>query len=481
MRTRNGRRRILIGAAALAVAGVSGTSIATAAELQISEFPVAPASAPSSIIAGPDGNLWFTQLFRPGLVRLTPQGVVTEFTDGITPMPPMSMGGLLDVTAGPDGNVWFTGGERNLVGRVTPAGVVTEFSSGITAGSFTAGITTGPDGNLWFTENRANRLGRITPAGVVTEFPVGPNPQYAPSSGLGDITAGGDGNVWFVAPDGIGRMTPAGVATVFPVTGGTDDVTRGPDGNVWFRVGGAPSGLGAGVGRITPSGAVAVFPVPPTLAGGQGLTSGPDGNLWVLGQAAVGRVSTSGAVTVFTAGIRALSGLRDITAGPDGNLWFTMQYDNRIGRFAPPAADPPPVPPPVPPPPVITATLTAGISRPPTVRRGLRIALTYRVRNPSGVAASRVVVVARLPAGVVLDRRSRLLNRRVPRRALRFSASGRTVTFRPGTLPAGGALALRVNAGVSPVARPGVRILTVTARADGVPPVTATARMRIRR
>ena len=57
------------------------------------------------------------------------------------------------IVAGPDGNLWFTefnGGNR--IGRITTAGVITEFSTGITAGALPYGITAGPDGNLWFTE-----------------------------------------------------------------------------------------------------------------------------------------------------------------------------------------------------------------------------------------------------------------------------------------------------------------------------------------
>ena len=59
----------------------------------------------------------------------------------------------------------------NRIGRITPTGVVTEFSTGISEGSAPQGITAGPDGNLWFTESDASRIGRITPAGVASEFP----------------------------------------------------------------------------------------------------------------------------------------------------------------------------------------------------------------------------------------------------------------------------------------------------------------------
>jgi hypothetical protein len=63
--------------------------------------------------------------------------------------------------AGPDGNLWFTEQVGNRIGRITPAGVITEFSVGLTANSRPFGITAGPDGNLWFSEFAGNQIGRI--------------------------------------------------------------------------------------------------------------------------------------------------------------------------------------------------------------------------------------------------------------------------------------------------------------------------------
>ena len=97
-----------------------------------------------------------------------PLGQITEFSAGIT-----TGSGPVGITAGPDGNLWFTEIGGNRIGRITPTGTVTEFSSGITAGSEPLGITAGPDGNLWFTEIGGNRIGRITPTGTVTEFSTG--------------------------------------------------------------------------------------------------------------------------------------------------------------------------------------------------------------------------------------------------------------------------------------------------------------------
>ena len=324
----------------LVVAGCGGRAQATPTAA-ITEFPAG--QSPTHIAAGPDGNLWFAELFRNDIGRLTPAGAVDIFSEGITPMPPYSMGGLLDVAGGPDGNVWFTEGLRDKVGRITPSGVVTEFSEGITPGSLTSGITSGPDGNVWFTENSVSRIGRITPSGVVTEFADG----ITPGSGLGEITAGPDGNLWFTeSGNRIGRITPAGVVTEFPLgidMGSPGGIAGGSDGNVWFREEGSASGLGAGIGRITPSGVVTFFAAPvTTLGGGGGIAAGADGNIWFIGKDYIGRITPSGVVTEFSAGIRPGSGLSDIAAGPDGNLWFTMQYDNRIGRLTPPGPEPPP-------------------------------------------------------------------------------------------------------------------------------------------
>ena len=49
----------------------------------------------------------------------------------------------------------------NRIGRVTPEGVITEFSAGISSGAAARRHHAGPDGNLWFTEQSGNRIGRV--------------------------------------------------------------------------------------------------------------------------------------------------------------------------------------------------------------------------------------------------------------------------------------------------------------------------------
>jgi virginiamycin B lyase len=112
------------------------------------------------------------------------QLVITEFTI-LTPTAHPTQ-----VAAGPDGNVWFTELDGNKIGRITAAGTITEFPL-TTAGSQPSGITAGPDGSLWFTERSNNAIGVISPAGVVLhEFPIPTADSFAQS-----ITLGPDGNL----------------------------------------------------------------------------------------------------------------------------------------------------------------------------------------------------------------------------------------------------------------------------------------------
>jgi virginiamycin B lyase len=292
------------------------------------------------ITAGPDGNLWFTEILASRVGRITPAGVVTEFSAGITGSPE-------EITAGPDSNLWFTEpskqNEPDQIGRITPAGVVTEFSAGLTSkvldgtnidgsplvnGAAPQGIAAGRDGNLWFTEPGTDRIGRITPAGVITEFSTGITPESDPTA----ITAGSDGNIWFTENSAgqIGRITPQGKVTEFPV----DDlsgITAGTDGNIWFTEPNANA-----IGRITSKGKVTEFSRGiASAAGPYGITTGCDGNLWfteALGNR-IGRITTTGKVTEFSNGVTPGANLGEITAGPDGNIWFIEFELTRIGRI----------------------------------------------------------------------------------------------------------------------------------------------------
>ncbi|HEY0755326.1 MAG TPA: hypothetical protein VGD98_15310 [Ktedonobacteraceae bacterium] len=53
--------------------------------------------------------------------------------------------------AGPDGNLWFSANRPAELGRITPSGQITTFTLPDPA-NISGGITSGPDGNLWFAD-----------------------------------------------------------------------------------------------------------------------------------------------------------------------------------------------------------------------------------------------------------------------------------------------------------------------------------------
>jgi len=321
-----GRRAVAPALAAAALGLFAHAGVAHA--VQITEFStgISAGAEPYGIAAGPDGNVWFTELGANRIGRITPAGAVSEFSAGIS-----AKAGLNGIAAGADGNLWFTEQSLDRIGRITPSGVVTEFSTGIKKSSGPFGIAAGPDGNVWFTEYSGNQIGRITPAGVVTEFKVA-SPPFG-------IATGPDGNLWFTEQygDRIGRITPAGVVTEFAagITPGAAPYTiaEGPDGNLWFT----EIGLNR-VGRITPSGVVTEFTT--GIGSGArpyGIAAGPDGNVWFteFGADRLARITPLGVVTEYGTGISAGAAPFGIVTGPDGNLWSTEYGLSRIAGLVP--------------------------------------------------------------------------------------------------------------------------------------------------
>jgi virginiamycin B lyase len=184
-------------------------------------FGQCPTASAIGITAGPDGALWFTEPFSyidggdllclgtQAIGRITTTGVLTVFA-----LPYMGIGtgvacgDVGSIVAGPDGALWFNTAGNTAIGRITTDGVFTNYTiSPPPQGPFTVStyITAGPDGALWFPAfnlfGGAVILGRITTDGIITPYSP-PVPAYPGNS---QITNGPDGALWFTVSGSIVR------------------------------------------------------------------------------------------------------------------------------------------------------------------------------------------------------------------------------------------------------------------------------------
>ncbi len=124
----------------------------------ITEFPIPTAnSQPVQIVTGSDGNLWFAEQDSLKIGRITQTGTITEFPLPSPDNEPRA------IAAGPDGNIWFAM-DNGDIGRITPTGVVTTCTTGISGDI--EGLTAGPDESMWFAEFYEGRIGKITATGT---------------------------------------------------------------------------------------------------------------------------------------------------------------------------------------------------------------------------------------------------------------------------------------------------------------------------
>jgi streptogramin lyase len=286
----------------------------------IAEYPVS-GSTPNGIVAGADGNLWFTDAGHNSIDRFTTDGALTTYT--LPPAPTNANPG--EITAGPDGNLWFLEGNGVpvvKVGKITTAGVITEYA---TKAGITSGITAGPDGNIWFNERDQFAVARMTPTGTETEFLVPGGPNGGPNTGADPvaITSGPDGNLWVTdeTENIIWKVSTIGAFTRYDLplpNRGANGITAGADGNLWF---GEPSQNK--IGRMTTAGVLAEFAIPTASAGIGGIAAGPDGNVWFTESQANQLAVITPAGDILELAIPTANSLpRRPTAGPDRHVWF---------------------------------------------------------------------------------------------------------------------------------------------------------------
>ena len=337
------RWTVLLGALLATCVGAAG-----AAPLgQITEF-AAPGTDPAQVVAGPDGNLYFSD--RTGSVgQVTTGGTVARNTTGLNPG-----SAVRSIAMGTDGNMWFSDpGTTRAIGMFNPTThASSEFA--LAATSMPLGIAPGPDGNVWFTDSGTPRaIGMINPTThAISEFSTGLTPTATLQQGM---VAGPDGNLWFTesTPGKIGMINPTTHAISEFGTGLNTgsapgaSIVVGPDGALWFT----DDGTTKAVGRIDPTThAITEFSTGLNPGANLGrIAVGPDGNLWFGDKGTTRSIyvmnPTTHAITFFTSGLNAGSAPGGIWSGSDGNVWFTDQAVNptnpaigRVGAGAPAAS-----------------------------------------------------------------------------------------------------------------------------------------------
>ncbi|HEY7123759.1 MAG TPA: hypothetical protein VH540_07375 [Ktedonobacterales bacterium] len=204
------------------------------------------------------------------MCRWDSPGSITEFA-----LPAQSL--PTSIVAGPDGNMWFFDDGLHAVGKITPLGTITEYSlpyPGNLAGTAQEEMIQGPDHNLWFTDPKAGMVGRITPSGVITTYDGKAN------SDPRDLLAALDGSIWFLdsAQQALGHIPLGGQLAFYPLHSPmsiNSSLTVGPDGNLWVT-------LYNQIGRVTAAGAMALYDVPTLDASLWGIVTGSNQHLWFV-------------------------------------------------------------------------------------------------------------------------------------------------------------------------------------------------------
>ncbi|WP_157462936.1 virginiamycin B lyase family protein [Curvibacter gracilis] len=300
------------------------SSWASAQITGLTRYPVGPDTLPQEIVAGPDGQMWFTQRQLVGsttsVVQLGLDGTTRgTYQTAAWAAVPSRLG------AGTDGNIWVTVWDGEAI-RVAPDGTQARFSapaSVVGYAGWATGITPGPDGQMWMVLQGG--VARIAPDGSMAAYPIASSSYFGLN---GSIVTGPDGQLW-IADGGTARIIrldpKTGNSQSYPLPDPSSypaGLTAGPDGQVWFTVPTAQQ-----IGRIHPVDGSLQFFTPPTYAPAS-ITVGPDGNLWYVtaqynGQNVVGRITPQGRITEYP----VLKGSKgsSITAGPDGKLWLTEE------------------------------------------------------------------------------------------------------------------------------------------------------------
>jgi hypothetical protein len=330
----------LLAAALVSMAALAWVPGASAAPTFSAAFRLSGSEALNTnnkIVAGPDGNMWFTVATTgKDVAKITPLGTITEY----------AIAGIENGTgiAVAEGKLWIP--TINAVTSFSPSSPETTAHT-YTINSIGSGgqISPGPNGELWVASmNDITHFAPSNPEGKNGFFePVGQlTPLDIDTVGSGLVVA--DNHERLLTINSKGEQGPD-----IPLGGGTSTaqgVAGNPNGQIAFSKSDAPEGLGL----VTPPAAPSAVLMPGDPFG---VTLGADGDYWFAMSAAHGleQLTPTGQATAF-----AFPGYekwfpRQIAAGPGGTLWTTMEVPGNnefaiakvIGVEAPPVTPPPPV------------------------------------------------------------------------------------------------------------------------------------------
>ena len=297
------------------------------------QYKLPTGTYPSSIIAGPDGAMWFGTYPLFGYYNPTHLGIWRITVHGRKRFYPFE-NGVYDIAAGADGRIWFTNPYQYAynIGAITTDGTITTYSQA--SNGSPESIAPDASGHLWYTSFGGTYFDIVevdTSGNTVATFKA--------KDGFADKVAyGPNGAIWFNAianPVVVGRITRKGKQVDSPIGGPNyipGQMALGPDGRMWICDGDA-------LAAVDRKFHVTLYAL---SAGGSfaGVTVGPDGNLWGAESqyGHIVRVTTSGTITEYkTPGYNWLP--TAIAAGPDGNLWFPEfqrhSGKSKLGVFAP--------------------------------------------------------------------------------------------------------------------------------------------------
>jgi virginiamycin B lyase len=215
---------------------------------KVTEFAPAVLGMPAGIVAGPDGQVWFSDAVLGKITRFDRAGGFVDMVLGNVrgPYSRLDPAAPTEMVVGPDQAVWILQLAPGRVGRMSSDGSVSYYWLPEGAASAPTGLAFDRDGALWVAEAGVNRVARMALDGSVREYGI-PSPGAEPRA----IAVGPDGAMWFTefGRDRIGRIDGTGAVTEYELPSGSMPygIVGGADGAIWVTL----WGKGGQVARVT--------------------------------------------------------------------------------------------------------------------------------------------------------------------------------------------------------------------------------------